>query len=118
MSHAAESSRRRGYSDKDVLLRGIKALHARFAHIVNRIACVVGKCVKDALAAKVGTADKLESLHIRRLLNQDLQSGYIRIQHAASNGETDELGVRRTCATRRPFGSKQLLRDGQVRIRP
>ena len=91
MSRAAESSRRRGDSDEDVLLRGTKALHARFAHIVHQIACVVGKSVKDALAANVGTADKLESLRTRRLLNQDLHSGYIHIQHAASNGETDEF---------------------------
>ncbi len=45
----------------------------------------------DALAANVGTAEKLESLRTRRLLNQDLHSGDIHIQHAASNGETDEF---------------------------
>ena len=37
--------------------------HARFAHIANRIGCVVGKAVKDALATKVGTADKPERLY-------------------------------------------------------
>jgi hypothetical protein len=66
---------------------------ARFAHIVNRIACVVGKSVKDALATGVGTADKPESLYSRRMLNQDLDAGYIRIdsEHAASNGSADEI---------------------------
>ena len=39
----------------------------------------------------VGTANKLEDLYTRRLLNQDFQSGYIRIEHAASDGETDEF---------------------------
>jgi hypothetical protein len=67
---------------------------ARFAHIqlevVNPIACVVGKPVKDALATAVGTADKPgpESLYSRRMLNQDLDAGYIRIEHAASNAVT------------------------------
>ena len=79
---------------KDVLLRVTRTPHVRFAHIVNRSAssCVVGKSVNDALARNVGTADKLEGLYIRRLLNQDSQSGYIRIEHAASDGETDEFG--------------------------
>jgi len=79
-SRAAESGRRRGYGDQDVLQQGTKAPLARFAHIVNRIACVVGKSVKDALATGVGTADKSESLYSRRLLNQDLDAGYIRIE--------------------------------------
>ena len=90
-SRAAESGRRRGYGDEDVLQRGCKAPLARFAHIVNRIACVVGKSVKDALATTVGTADKPESLYSRRLLNQDLDAGYIRIEHAASDGSADEF---------------------------
>ena len=64
---------------------------ARFAHIVNRIVCVVGKSVKDALATGVGTADKPESLYSRRMLNQDLDAGYFRIEHAASNGSADEF---------------------------
>ena len=92
-SRAAESGRRRGYDDEDVLQRGTKAPQARFAHIVNRIACVVGKSVKDALATTVGTADKPESLYSRRLLNQDLDAGYIRIEHAANNGAADEFDV-------------------------
>ena len=70
------------YGDQDVLQRGTKVPQARFAHIVNRIACVVGKSVKDALATGVGTADKPESLYSRRMLNQDLDAGYIRIEHA------------------------------------
>jgi hypothetical protein len=37
----------------------------------------VGKSVKDTLATSVGTADKPESLYTRRLLNQDLDAGYI-----------------------------------------
>ena len=37
--------------------------HARFAHIANRIGCVVGRAVEDALATKVGTADKPERLY-------------------------------------------------------
>ncbi len=37
--------------------------HTRFAHIANRIGCVVGKAVEDALATKVGTADKPERLY-------------------------------------------------------
>jgi hypothetical protein len=90
-SRAAESGRRRGYGDQDVLQQGTKAPLARFAHIVNRIACVVGKSVKDALATGVGTADKPESLYSRRLLNQDLDAGYIRIEHPASNGASDEF---------------------------
>jgi hypothetical protein len=52
---------------------------------------VVGKSVKDALATRVGTADKPESLYSRRLLNQDLDAGYIRIEHPASNGASDEF---------------------------
>jgi hypothetical protein len=51
----------------------------------------MGKSVKDALATRVGTADKPESLYTRRLLNQDLDAGYIRIEHAANNGAADEL---------------------------
>ena len=47
--------------------------------------------MKDALATTVGTADKPESLYSRRLLNQDLDTGYIRIEHAASDGSADEL---------------------------
>ena len=90
-SRAAESGRRRGYGDQDVLQRGTKVPQARFAHIVNRIACVVGKSVKDALATGVGTADKPESLYSRRMLNHDLDAGYIRIEHAASNGASDEF---------------------------
>ena len=90
-SRAAESGRRRGYGDQDVLQRGTKVPQARFAHIVNRIACVVSKSVKDALATGVGTADKPESLYSRRMLNQDLDAGYIRIEHAASNGASDEF---------------------------
>ena len=90
-SRAAESGRRRGYGDQDVLQQGTKAPLARFAHIVNRIACVVGKSVKDALAPRVGTADKPKSLYSRRLLNQDLDAGYIRIEHPASNGASDEF---------------------------
>ena len=90
-SRAAESGRRRGYGDQDVLQRGNKVPQARFAHIVNRIACVVSKSVKDALATGVGTADKPESLYSRRMLNQDLDAGYIRIEHAASNGSADEI---------------------------
>jgi hypothetical protein len=90
-SRAAESGRRRGYGDQDVLQRGTKVPQARFAHIVNRIACVVGKSVKDALATGVGTADKPESLYSRRMMNQDLDAGYIRIEHAASNGSADEI---------------------------
>ena len=90
-SRAAESGRRRGYGDQDVLQRGTKVPQARFAHIVNRIACVVSKSVKDALATGVGTADKPESLYSRRMLNQDLDAGYIRIEHAASNGSADEI---------------------------
>jgi hypothetical protein len=68
-----------------------KVPQARFAHIVNRIACVVGKSVTVALATRVGTADKPESLYSRRMLNQDLDAGYIRIEHAASNGSADEI---------------------------
>ena len=90
-SRTAESGRRRGYSDQDVLQRGTKVPQARFAHIVNRIVCVVGKSVKDALATGVGNADKPESLYSRRMLNQDLDAGYIRIEHAASNGAADEF---------------------------
>jgi hypothetical protein len=90
-SRAAKSGQRRGYGDQDVLQRGTKAPQARFAHIVNRIACVVGKSVKDALATGVGTADKPECLYSRRMLNQDLDAGYIRIEHAASNGASDEF---------------------------
>ena len=90
-SRAAESGRRRGYGDQDVLKRGTKVPQARFACIVNRIACVVGKSVKDALATGVGTADKPESLYSRRMMNQDLDAGYIRIEHAASNGSADEF---------------------------
>jgi hypothetical protein len=52
---------------------------------------VVGKSVKDALATGVGTADKPECLYSRRMLNQDLDAGYIRIEHAASNGASDEF---------------------------
>ena len=47
--------------------------------------------MKDALATGVGTADKPESLYSRRLLNQDLDAGYIRIEHPASNGASDEF---------------------------
>lgn len=90
-SRAAESGWRRGYGDEDVLQRGTKAPQARFAHIVNRIACVVGKSVKDALATRVGTADKPESLYSRRLLNQDLDADYIRIEHAASDGSAGKV---------------------------
>jgi hypothetical protein len=79
-SRAAQSGRRRGYGDPDVLQQGTKTPLARFAHIVNRIACVVGKSVKDVLATGVGTADKPESLYSRRMMNQDLDAGYIRIQ--------------------------------------
>jgi hypothetical protein len=89
-SRAAESGRRRGYGDQDILQQGTKAPLARFAHIVNRIACVVGKSVKDALATGIGTADKPESLYSRRLLNQDLDAGYIRVEHPANNGASDE----------------------------
>ena len=88
---ACDRGQRRGYGDQDVLQRGTKAPQARFAHIVNRIACVVGKSVKDALATGVGTADKPQSLYSRRMLNQDLDAGYIRIEHAASNGAADEF---------------------------
>jgi len=52
---------------------------------------VVGKSVKDALATTVGTADKPESLYSRRLLNQDLDAGYIRIEHAASDGSAGKV---------------------------
>jgi len=90
-SRAAGSGRRRGYGDEDVLHQGTKAPLARFAHIVNRIACVVGKSVKGALATTVGTADKPESLYSRRLLNQDLDAGYIRIEHAASDGSAGKV---------------------------
>ena len=45
----------------------------------------MGKSVKDALATKVGSADKPESLYSRRLLNHDLDAGYIGIEHAASD---------------------------------
>ena len=47
--------------------------------------------MKDALATGVGTADKTKSLYSRRLLNQDLDAGYIRIEHPASNGASDEF---------------------------
>ena len=47
--------------------------------------------MKDALATRVGTADKPESLYSRRLLNQDLDAGYIRIEHRPSNGAADEF---------------------------
>ena len=90
-SRAAESGRRRGYGDEDVLQRGTKAPQARFAHIVNRIAFVVGKSVKDALATIVGTAEKPESLYSRRLMNQDLDAGYLRIEHAASDGSAGKV---------------------------
>ena len=90
-SRAAESGWRRGYGDEDVLQRGTKAPQARFAHIVNRIACVVGKSVKDALATTIGTADRPESLYSRRLLNQDLDADYIRIEHAASDGSAGKV---------------------------
>ena len=54
---------------------------------------MAGKSAKDALATKVGTADKPEGLCSRRLpvLNQDLQADYICIEHAASDGKTDEF---------------------------
>jgi hypothetical protein len=94
-SRAAGSGRRRGYGDQDVLQRGTKVPQARFAHIVNRIVCVVGRSVKDALATGVGTADKPESLYSRRMLNQDLDADYIRIEHTASNGAADEFDVSR-----------------------
>jgi hypothetical protein len=88
-SRAAESGRRRGYGDEDVLQQGTKAPLTRFAHIVNRIACVVGKSVKDALATRASTADKSEShgLYSRRMLNQDLdvRVGCIRIAHALAS---------------------------------
>ena len=45
--------------------------------------------MKDALATRVRTADKPESLHSRRLLNQDLDAGYIRIEHPASDGAAE-----------------------------
>ena len=55
----------------------------------------MGQSVNDALATKVGTADKPESPHTRRVLNQDLRSGYIRIGHAASNCDDEfEYDVR------------------------
>lgn len=47
--------------------------------------------MKDALATTVGTADKPESLYSRRLLNQDLDAGYIRIEHAASDGSAGKV---------------------------
>ena len=76
------ASRRCGYGDEDDLLRGTKKPHARFAHIASRVACVVllgrkSVNLKGALTAKVGPADKPEGPYILRLLNQDLQSGYI-----------------------------------------
>ena len=90
-SRAAESGRRRGSGDEDVLQQGTKAPLLRFAHIVNRIAHVVGKSVKHALATRVSTADKPESLYSRPMLNQDLDAGYIRIALAASDGAADDF---------------------------
>ena len=131
-SRAAESGRRRGYGDQDVLQRGTKVPQARFAHIVNRIVCVVGKSVKDALATGVGNADKPESLYSRRLLNQDLDAGYIRIEDPASNGASDEFddNVRapiddlsdedNSLKGDKPeyFSSMALVRSGRIHGRP
>ena len=54
-------------------------------------------CTRDApsciACTRVGTADKPDSLYTRRLLNQDLDAGYIRIEHAANNGAADEFDV-------------------------
>ena len=65
---------------------------------------MVGKAVKDALATKVGTADKHESRYSRRLLNQDLAASCIRIERAASDGTGDEVDIDVRCANRRPVG--------------
>ncbi len=86
------------YDDEDALHQGTKAPLARFTQIAN----VVGNSVKDAFATKAGTqtrtADNLkpEGLYSSRLLNQDREAGYIRIEHVASDGEIDEFehGVR------------------------
>ncbi len=84
------TSRRHSYDDEDVLHQGTKAPLARFTHIANVVG--TGNSVKDALATKAGTqtADKPEGLY-SRLLNQDREAGYIRIEHVASDGEIDEF---------------------------
>jgi hypothetical protein len=63
------------------------------AFAANGVRAEVQTTVKDALATRVGTADKPESLYSRRMLNQDLDADYIRIEHAASNGAADEFDV-------------------------
>ena len=60
MVYNQESCRCRGYGDEDVLLRGTKTPHARFAHIVNRAASMRGgRICKRPLArgraARVGS---------------------------------------------------------------
>ena len=60
--------------------------HARFAHIANRIGCVVGRAVKDALATKVGTADKPERLYSDGPLPPAEHRGCAHARHAYGGG--------------------------------